>query len=342
MQLYDALHDRQAETGSALAATLGFLEPFQHAVALVGRNAGAGIGDIEPQVFRFGCQPDFNIAVRRGMRNRVAQKIVGHDGQAVEITGHVEIIPAFVQAQPYSPCSRRFVMFSDYLFANPVQGNAGFHDIGVIRIMACPAQNRSLRQTGIAAGGSDTVSLSDEALANLSKVAGSSDTFYRDALTRRWMADVYRFCRGYLHDAADAEDASQEVMLRMLRGLSRYQGRSAFKTWLFKIAANVCHSRYRERQSRGIRLIPLQAMEYTVATPSDNTGEKVSSDVDFENLLAVLSSRERQVMRLRFQQDAELADIARALGMKLSAGKMCYYRALKKLQTRYHRAGPGQ
>jgi RNA polymerase sigma-70 factor, ECF subfamily len=51
---------------------------------------------------------------------------------------------------------------------------------------------------------------------------------------------LYALCRGILGHAEDAEDAVQETFLRALRGLSRFRGDAAFRTWLFQIAVNLC------------------------------------------------------------------------------------------------------
>ena len=48
------------------------------------------------------------------------------------------------------------------------------------------------------------------------------------------------FCQGMLGHVEDAEDAAQETFLRALRALPRFRGEAAFRTWLFRIAINVC------------------------------------------------------------------------------------------------------
>src|SRR5687767_5967650 len=48
------------------------------------------------------------------------------------------------------------------------------------------------------------------------------------------------FCHGILGHAEDAEDAAQETFLRALDRLPSFRGESAFRTWLFRIAANIC------------------------------------------------------------------------------------------------------
>src|SRR5262245_12692080 len=51
---------------------------------------------------------------------------------------------------------------------------------------------------------------------------------------------LFGLCYGILRQAEDAEDAVQETFLRALRGLPQFRGEAAFRTWLFRIAVNLC------------------------------------------------------------------------------------------------------
>jgi RNA polymerase sigma-70 factor (ECF subfamily) len=71
---------------------------------------------------------------------------------------------------------------------------------------------------------------------------GSDFDQYRPELTA--------YCYRMLASPFEAEDAVQETFLRAWRGLERFQGRSAIKTWLHRIATNVCLDMLRTRQHR--------------------------------------------------------------------------------------------
>jgi RNA polymerase sigma-70 factor (ECF subfamily) len=57
-------------------------------------------------------------------------------------------------------------------------------------------------------------------------------------LVTRYQRAVYGMGLSFFRNAEDASDFSQEVFLKVYRGLSRFQGRSRFSTWLYKIAYN--------------------------------------------------------------------------------------------------------
>jgi RNA polymerase sigma-70 factor (ECF subfamily) len=69
-------------------------------------------------------------------------------------------------------------------------------------------------------------------------------------LVRRYRAPMLQVARLYVPNAAVAEEVVQETWLGVLNGIARFQGRSSFKTWLFRILTNTAQTRAaRERRS---------------------------------------------------------------------------------------------
>lgn len=153
-----------------------------------------------------------------------------------------------------------------------------------------------------------------------------------EILVRRHYPLVYRTCHHILKDAREAEDTSQVVLLKVLKGLPRFQTRSTFKTWLVKIVTNTCFSRHQQLKLERQRYTGLEESNLD-STNVDSDGSLESQWLDnFETMVRCLDAEEKKIVSLRFVSELSLAEIASVMEMKLSATKMRFYRALEKLK----------
>jgi len=67
-------------------------------------------------------------------------------------------------------------------------------------------------------------------------------------LVERHLPGVFRFSRRMLRSEQDAEDVAQETFLRLWKTADRFEGRSALRTWLFRVAHNLCIDQLRRRR----------------------------------------------------------------------------------------------
>ena len=66
-------------------------------------------------------------------------------------------------------------------------------------------------------------------------------------LVEKYQQFVFRTCMGFLHDKDDAEDLTQDIFISAYQSLNTFKGKSAFSTWLYRIAVNASLNTVRKR-----------------------------------------------------------------------------------------------
>jgi len=108
---------------------------------------------------------------------------------------------------------------------------------------------------------------------------------------------------------ADGADATQEALIAIVRGLSRYDGRAAFGTWAYRVATNACLDELRRRKRRpspGLDHVPEAATDHDPA-------DMAAATVDVDAALATLSPEFRAAVVLRDLCALDYAEIAEVL-----------------------------
>lgn len=73
-----------------------------------------------------------------------------------------------------------------------------------------------------------------------------------EQLVKKYQTNVFRTVIGILHNKEDAEEITQDVFIKTYQSLSSFSGKSAFSTWLYRIAINASISYLRKKKRRGL------------------------------------------------------------------------------------------
>jgi RNA polymerase sigma-70 factor (ECF subfamily) len=149
---------------------------------------------------------------------------------------------------------------------------------------------------------------------------------------------LFRVCARITGDRALAEDAVQEAFLNAYRHLREFDGRSAFSTWLHRIAVNAALGEMRKR-NRVEAALPedddaADVLASSLEGPPGPERQAVSAALgrDIEMQLKRMSAIERTAFVLRHHEGQSIEEISETLSLSKSASKQAIFRAVRKLR----------
>lgn len=163
----------------------------------------------------------------------------------------------------------------------------------------------------------------------------NTNSYYQ--LVKKYEGMVYSTCYRMLGDPLEAEEASQDAFLRVFHKLHQFEGRSTFKTWLFRIVYNFCMTRRRKLATKRDRegIVGAELVRRTEEVHKEAMGPDSDNSEYVHKALEQLREDEREVITLRFISDLSLEEMSDVLNIKLSATKMRLYRAMDRFKQIY-------
>jgi RNA polymerase sigma-70 factor, ECF subfamily len=167
--------------------------------------------------------------------------------------------------------------------------------------------------------------------------SGDSDAFR--LLVEQHSRAIFRLAFRMTGNEQDAEDVVQETFLRAYKQLDRYEARSSFATWLFRIASNYSldlirmRKRHEDKRERGTDEERDILQNIAVDTPGPERmayGTQVRDRVNAA--LDELSPQERTAFVLRHFEGLSIEEIGVSLGTGTNATKHSIFRAVQKLR----------
>jgi RNA polymerase sigma factor (sigma-70 family) len=176
------------------------------------------------------------------------------------------------------------------------------------------------------------VSTGDVDLDRLARAASAGDPAALNALLATVRPDVLRACARFLPHREDAEEACQDTLLAVARGIGAFEGRASFRTWLYGIAANRARSTYRVLRQRF-------ASESGGAPPPDRPDPRRTSVVagtrlDLLDGLESLGPELAEAVTLRDVLDLTYRDIATLLDLPEGTVKSRIHQGRLQLRDR--------
>jgi RNA polymerase sigma-70 factor (ECF subfamily) len=142
---------------------------------------------------------------------------------------------------------------------------------------------------------------------DLARIASAGDLAALNVLLVTVRPEVLRVCSRLLPNREDAEEACQDTLLAVARGLPRFEGRSTFRTWMYRLATNRSRSAY--RRSAPAAPATSRDVQADVADPR-RTSVVASTRLDLLDALARLRPELAEAIALRDVLGLSYAEIA--------------------------------
>lgn len=160
-------------------------------------------------------------------------------------------------------------------------------------------------------------------------------------LIRKYLKQIYGFAYRNVRTAADAEDITQEVFVKMWKNIRKFKKEKSFKIWLFAIAKNASIDFIRKK-----KIIPFSSFDdgkgHNIILEK-LAGPKVSLEEIFDGKKALaiaaeeLSPKSRTIFSFRHNDGLTFREIAKSLGESVNTVKSRYRRALSKIKKSFNR-----
>jgi RNA polymerase sigma-70 factor, ECF subfamily len=193
-----------------------------------------------------------------------------------------------------------------------------------------------------------------EAERQLVRRAQAGDQSAYEELVRLHQHRVLTVVSGILRGSEDVEDVAQQALVKAYLSLKKFDLRSAFGTWLYKIAVNECWDYLRKKKVR--RLVyeadmteeQVRKMEATpdsrggTLKDGSDAGQRLEQHDLIERLLSELDEKDRTMLLMKEVEGFTVEEIGKVLGLNVNTVKVRLFRARGRLVGTYRRRLKGR
>lgn len=146
-----------------------------------------------------------------------------------------------------------------------------------------------------------------------------------DVLIRKNYMDIYKYCYYHVGNRETAQDITQDVFLKFLKGLDHYAEYGKLKNYLYVIAKNSVRDYFRRPKAKEPESIEVQ---------DDGGLSEIPERLDIIKALDTMNPFDKEIIILRYYQDLRIRDIAQILKMPVSTVRYKLKKAEKVLKLK--------
>lgn len=152
-----------------------------------------------------------------------------------------------------------------------------------------------------------------------------------DALVRRYQRPVFYLALRYVKNDADASDIAQRAFIRAFKALPSFRGRSAFRTWLYRIAINLSLNHLRDRRREQLSDIAEDALSADAIGLANVVRDRRSASL--RAAIDELPPKQKMVLELRVYDELPFKEVAQLADCTENAAKVNFHHAVKRLRA---------
>jgi len=159
---------------------------------------------------------------------------------------------------------------------------------------------------------------------------------YFNILYDRYSPKVFGKCFSLLKSETKAQDAAQEIFVKVLLNLSKFSGKSKFSTWLYSITYNFCIDMIRKnKKSIGVLVDDINAFGDEVIDEIEDSEIMETNVLRLKVVLNKIPADDKAILLMKYQDEFSIKDICGILNKSESAVKMKIKRAKEKFVKTY-------
>lgn len=143
---------------------------------------------------------------------------------------------------------------------------------------------------------------------------------------------LYNFAYDRLKNEADANDATQETIIKLYKNLHKLRHKEYFKTWIIEILKNECNKIFNKRKKH-IKIFEKEKV-FTEDEMVENPIENIDMKLDFDKMIENLSEEEKTLLNLYYNDGYETSEIANMLDQNVNTIRSKILRAKIKVKNK--------
>jgi len=133
-------------------------------------------------------------------------------------------------------------------------------------------------------------------------------------IIKLYKSSIFKTCLGYTNNVEDANDLTQEVLIRIWKGIKNFREDSSLKTWIYRITVNTCLMFHRRKK---IKLFSFNEIEEPIHNDIQNHNEKEEDLKLLNTMILKLKEKDRLIIIL-YLEDLSYEEISDVIGISVN------------------------